>query len=112
MYADFSAGRCKFHRIAKQINQHLAYPHTVRQKPFMVHPDILYKVNPLCLRLRRNQLPYSIQHFIDIKIARLQLHLTAFNFGHIQNIVDEVQQVIAGGMIFFRYSSTCAFSSI
>ena len=68
----------------------------------MVHSDILYKVNPLCLRLRRNQLPYSIQHFIDIKIARLQLHLTAFNFGHIQNIVNQPQQVFRRGLYFLQ----------
>ena len=64
----------------------------------MSQGDILGKRNFLGRRLRCNQLPDGLQHLPHIEIAGIQLHLAALDLGHIQNVVDQPQQIIGGGL--------------
>ena len=85
---DLPSHRSKFHRISQQINQHLADSHSVRPEEFVRQTYMFLKLYFFCNGLRTNQLFYRIQHLLQLKGNRLQLHLSAFYLRHIQNIVD------------------------
>ena len=88
--------RGKLHRIAQQIDQHLADTHFIRHKPGIRHLDLLHEIYLLGRRLRHDQFPDRTEHLMDIEIDRFQLHLAALDLGHIQNVIDQAEQIIRG----------------
>ena len=63
---------------------------------------ILHKIYFLSRCLSGNQFLYGIQHLIYIERNRLQFHLAALYLGHIQNIIDQSQQVIGRRLYFLQ----------
>ena len=59
----------------------------------MRQTDIGLHLNALISGLRGNQLQNGVQHFAHMEVDRLQLHLAAFDLGHIQDVVNQPQQI-------------------
>ena len=62
----------------------------------MLQLYILLKNNIFCLCLRHYQLPDRIHHLIHAELGRIQFHLSALDLRHIQDIVNQAQQVSGG----------------
>ena len=54
----------------------------------------------------------AVHHLPQGHLIQIQCHLVALNLGHIQHIVDEPQQVLAGQGDFFRQFFTCCWLSM
>ena len=54
----------------------------------------------------------AVHHLPQGRLVQIQCHLVALNLGHIQHIVDEFQQMLAGQGDFFRQFFTCYWLSM
>ena len=54
------------------------------------------KVNTFFLRFRLENFVNSLINISDLHIIFIQFHLTAFNPGHVQHIIDNRQKQISG----------------
>ena len=97
-----AAGR-KFNRITQQVEQHLFEPQPVA-------PEF---VRYVCLHLTVKGQAFlfqgkadggmgEFQHFVKAVVGAVQLHFVCFNFGKVQNVVDDVQQTGGGSPDFLQ----------
>ena len=61
----------------------------------MLHLIFHLKVNTLFLRFCLENFVNSLINISNLHIILIQFHLTAFNFGHVQHIIDNRQQQIS-----------------
>lgn len=54
----------------------------------------------------------AVHHLPQGSLVQIQRHLAALTPGHIQHIVDEFQQVLAGQGDFFKQFFTCCWLSM
>ncbi len=99
---DPSAFRREFHRIAQKIDQYLADPHSVSDKPAVRQINVLNETDALGRCLGQDQFTDRAQHFIHIEVKGFELHLAALDFGHIENIIDQSQQIIGRRLDFLQ----------
>ena len=83
-----------FAGVAQQVDQHLIDAQRVPHKVRMLQLNMGDKPLPLFLKFRVQHHMQLIQKLLQVKGGFHQRHFTAFNFGHIQNIVQQSQQVM------------------
>ena len=88
--------RSKLHRIAEKVDQYLVQAEAVSPDPFLGYIKLLLKGNPLCLCLGLYQIGNTVRQLLHAEGTDLQFHFTALYFGHIQDIVDQAQQILGG----------------
>ncbi len=89
--------RREFHCIAQQINQHLVQPHAVTAHIFRKNL-IRRRVKILVFRfhLRLYNIDNTIHHIPQGHRFNIQRHLAAFDFGNVQHVINQPQQMLAG----------------
>ena len=89
--------RSKFHRIGQKVNQYLVETHRITVHIFYKYfLDINIKQLIPGLHLRLNDIDYIIHYFPQRHGRFIQRHLAALNFGHIQYVIDQPQQMLTG----------------
>src|SRR5205807_5178277 len=58
--------------------------------------DIENQLQPLARRLLRDQIADVFQNLLEIEIDGFDSELAGLDFGEIQNVVDDAEQVLAG----------------
>ena len=98
-----AALRSKFHGVGKQVQQHLVEPHAVAVYIFcrnVVNKHV--KMLIFGLNLRLDNIDDAIHHLPQGNLIHIQRHFAAFDFGHIQHVVNQSQQMLAGKGDFFQ----------
>ena len=83
-----------FYRIAQQIDEHLTDTQSISIKPAVGQLNIRFKNLPLFCEFSIQHRMQFIQKIGQIKIVLHQRHFVAFNLRHIQNIIQQSQQII------------------
>ena len=90
--------RRKFIGVAHQIEQNAVEPVGVAQHPAVLDGVTVHrKGHVLLAHLFGKHVPDTVQHIAQIGLRRLQLHVPGLDAAHLQHVVDEGQQVVAGG---------------
>ena len=93
---DRPALRRELHRIAQEVQQHLIETHTVAEN--ILRQDILdedVEILPMGTDLGANDVADGLHAFPEGNRIRIQHHFAAFDFRHIQHIIDEPQKLLA-----------------
>ena len=102
-HADIAAFRRELVGVADQIQQDAVQSIRVAKHHFIFNflcgNDI---VDLLHLHLHREKIAHFIQQFHNIRGYGIQFHLAALNAAHVQNVVDERQQMLAGQFDFLQ----------
>ncbi|MMZ59209.1 hypothetical protein D1872_212350 [compost metagenome] len=87
----------ELYRIPRQIDQNLPHPVRVAHKTGR-HLGIDNHLHFVALFLRpaAKQLYHVFHEFRQLEGSLVQLHLSGFNFGQVQNVVNNIEQQIAG----------------
>ena len=95
-YGNSSPWSCIFYRITDQIEENFLVLRLIADYVLML--DIIFhlKVNTFFLRFRLENFVNSLINISDLHIIFIQFHLTAFNPGHVQHIIDNRQKQISG----------------
>ena len=100
---DAALHRRKFHSVGQQVQNHLVQTHTVTAdvlRQNVVDEDV--KLLLLGPHLGLDNVDDAVHHLPQGDLVDVQRHLPALDFGHIQHVVDQVQQVLAGQGDFFQ----------
>ena len=90
--------RRKFIGVAHQIEQNAVEPVGVAQHPAVLDGVTVHrKGHVLLAHLFGKHVPDTVQHIAQIGLRRLQLHVPGLDAAHLQHVVDEGQQMVAGG---------------
>ena len=101
--ADHTAGGREFHGVGQDVQQDLVEPHGVGNDLLIHNIDgIDEQGQPLGNDVRLNDVPDVMHQIRQIHRLCLQGDPAAFNAAHIQHIVDEGQQMLAGGGDLFQ----------
>ena len=101
--ADHTAGGREFHGVGQDVQQDLVEPHGVGNDLLIHNIDgIDEQGQPLGNDVRLNDVPDVMHQIRQIHRLCLQGDPTAFDAAHIQHIVDEGQQMLAGGGDLFQ----------
>ena len=90
-----------FDRVGEKVNQNLVDPGLISHQVLM--PDTGYlqmELLSFCLRHRLNHRIYRGYHIIQRKFFQVKHYFSALNFGDVQNIVNQAEEVLAGGCNF------------
>ncbi|CDC68676.1 putative uncharacterized protein [Oscillibacter sp. CAG:155] len=96
-HADGAALRCELQCVGEEVQQHLIEPHAVAVH--LLGLDVLNEdVEGLLLglHLRLDDIDDILRHLPQGQQIHVQCQLAAFDLGHVQHVVDEAQQVLAG----------------
>ena len=94
---DLSAFRRKFTGIADQVEHDPHQPRLIKKDIAVLKIDRLNRVfDPLLFHLQLEQLMHLVQDHQQVAGRLMQLHFAALDPAHLQNIIDQIQQVAAG----------------
>ena len=98
-----SALRSKFHRIAQDIDQHLSELHVVPDV-IIVHfiDDAAVVSESLILALAAEHHVDRFQKFAEGELLVPERHAPGFDSRHVQDIIDETQEVLRGSLHFLQ----------
>ena len=96
LHRNAAALRCKLEGIAQQVQQDPVQPVLVADHRFIGHIGSHRKIQVLGLHLGHEQVPDLVHGLHQVGPLRLQFHLAAFDAPHVQHVVDQGQQVMAG----------------
>ena len=92
------AGLGELDRVAHQVEQHLAQAARVADDPARhIRRGVEDQLQAFFLCAQRDQVGQAVQNVIQVEVNRLDLQLAGFNLGKIEDIVDDLQQRLAGG---------------
>ena len=95
---DAPSRRCIFHSIAEEIDKYLIKLQRICDHVLI---DNLKGINKqlklLRLHLWLNNVDQIVHQFRNIALLLLDLHLAALNPAHVKDIIDQAEQVVAGG---------------
>ena len=91
-----------FYRIAQQIDEHLTDTQSISIKPAVGQLNIRFKNLPLFCEFSIQHRMQFIQKIGQIKVVFHQRHFATFNLRHIQNIVQQPQQIIRRSPYLFQ----------
>ena len=86
----------KFEGIGQQIQNDLPQPNIIANIAFLAHVALHPEGNPSAFRAGRQHALDGTQQLIHGKRGTAQGHLAAFDAAHVQNIVDQAQQIPGG----------------
>ena len=93
-----SACGSKLDRIGQKIQQHLVQPRFIAVNILVGHiHGIHIKFQLLCVDLPADNGFQVVEHIRKTDRCFLQMNLSGFNAAHIQNIIDQRKQMVAGG---------------
>ncbi len=95
--ADRAAFRCKFYSVRQKVQQYLIDTHAVTEYIFGF--DIMdenVKLLIFCFDLRLDDIDNAVHHLTQGYLVHGEHQFPAFDFGHIQNIVYQAKQMLAG----------------
>ena len=95
-YGNRSPWSCIFYRITDQIEENFPVLCLIADYMFMLHLIFHLKANTFFLCFRLKNFVNSMINISDLHIIFIQFHLTTFNPGHVQHIIDNRQQQISG----------------
>ena len=100
--------RCKFGSVGKQVKKDLAEAQLINHKAFCSTIHFIYKIYMLLLHQGLDNSIDGLAEFSHSAGNRIQLKLSALNFTQIQNIIDQTQEKIAGGINIIQiFSHNC-----
>ena len=89
----------ELHGVVQVVEQHLGQPlgvtHVVQ---WQVHRHVDHVLQPLALRLRQDQRGHVVQQRVQPEAHMLQRQSARLDLAEIQDVVDDVQQVLAGSL--------------
>ena len=89
--------------IAAQVDQHLAQPQWVAdQGGGHIGGRVKQQLEAFVLGLQAEHAGQVLQHIVQMEIDCLQAHLAGFNFGEVQDVVDDAQQDFTRAAHFFN----------
>jgi len=96
-HRDGAARRGKLDGVGQQVQQDLIQPGLVAVDVLVGHVhDVHVKLQLLCVNLPADNGFQIVQHIRKVDFHLFQMDLSAFNAAHIQHIVDEGEQMVAG----------------
>ena len=96
-HRDRAARRGKLDGVGQQVQQNLVQPGLVAVDVLVGHVhDVHVKLQLLCVNLPADNGFQIVQHIRKVDLHLFQMDLSAFNAAHIQHIVDEGEQMVAG----------------
>ncbi len=99
---------CKFYRVANQVDQDLPDTRIItHQFDRHIGGDVACNVDPLVKRMGRHQFAHLFNQGGDAKRFFTQINFTGFNFGEVENIVDDRQQRFCGALHRTRVGALC-----
>ena len=91
------AGFRELDRVAKQIEQHLPQPCRVAdQVGGHARRDLAHQGQPFFVGPGRHHLHHLLQMIVQREAGLFQFELRGFDLGEIEDVVDEIQQIVAG----------------
>ena len=85
--------------IADEIQEHAVQPFRIAHNPAIRHLGGVYLVcDVLDIHLGDEEVVDIFHALYDICFCELQFHLTVLDAAHFQNVVDEIQKVLVGGL--------------
>ncbi len=97
-HGDQAAGAGIFDGIAQEVQQHLVQPQLVAVDFLVDHVhriDIEFQL--LCPDIRLNDIAEPVEDVGQAAFLLVQMHLAALYAAHVQDIVNQAQQMVAGG---------------
>ena len=97
IYIDRALFRREFHRVGQKIDQHLIQTYTVAVYFLCLY--ILYKNIKMLLprlNLRLYNIDDAVHRLMQRHLIQIQRQLSALDLGHVQNVIDQSQQMPAG----------------
>jgi len=84
-------------RIAQQVEQHLAQPRRIADQ-VVAHSvsDFIDQLQALLVGPGGDHLDHLLQMVTERKAGALQLQLRGLDLGQVENVVDQVEQIVAG----------------
>ena len=96
-HRDRAARRGKLDGVGQQIQQYLIQPGLIAVDVLIGHiHGVHIKLQLLCINLSADDGFQVVQHIRKVDFHLFQMDLSAFNAAHIQHIVDEGEQMVAG----------------
>jgi len=96
-HRDCAARRGKLDGVGQQVQQNLVQPGLVAVDVLVGHVhDVHVKLQLLCKNLPADDGFQIVQHIRKVDFHLFQMDFSAFNAAHIQHIVDEGEQMVAG----------------
>ena len=88
---------CKLDSISDNINQHLFQPQAVRHKSQSLTASVFHnKPQALLLCLGPHHALQGSDEILHVHGLHIQLHLSALNAGHVQDIIDKADEILVG----------------
>ena len=96
-HRDHAARRGELDGVGQQVQQHLIQPGLVAVDVLVGHiHGVHIQIQLLCVDLPADDGLQVVQHIREVDLGLFQMDLSAFDAAHIQHIVDEGEQVVAG----------------
>ena len=106
------AGLGELDRVAQQIEQHLPQPRRIAdQLGGHARRDFAHQSQPFLLGAGRHHLDHLLQMVAQREAGPLQLQLRGLDLGQVEDVVDQVQQVVAGPAKIRTYLSCSVLSA-
>ena len=97
-HRDLAARRRELHRVGDEVEQDLVEAHLVAVDVFVRDVEHVHEeVELLGVDLRGDDGLDVVQHVREVDLGLLQADLAALDAAHVQDVVDEAQQVVARG---------------
>ena len=92
-YIDTPPFGCKFDGVGNQIRQDLAYLDLVLEYGRQIVWDVGHGANVFLFGKRPDHIAQIFDQLPNLKLSGRTRHFARFQFGKIQNVVDQIQQV-------------------
>jgi len=100
---DVAAHRRILHRIAEQVDKHLVQLQGIRDHVLIRNFKRINKqLQLLCLHLGLDDIDQIVHQLGNIAFLLFDLHFSAFDRAHIEDIIDQAEQMLAGSRNLFR----------
>lgn len=103
LHCDLASARREFNGISYDVNKHLINAQLVADQAFLI--DVVgndFEADAFFFCLRLNQVVDAVDGFLKIEFFIRKCKLIALNFGHVQDVIDEAQQVTGGEKRFLQ----------
>jgi len=97
MDVDAAAGGGELHGVAEEVEEHLVEAHAVAEDmlgEYAGNPDVEFL--PVGHELGTDDVAQALDGIPQGEVLHLQRHLAALDLGHVENVVDEAEQLLAG----------------
>ncbi len=101
--ADDTSGGGVFDGVAQQVQQNLVQPQPVAEYVLVDHVHGVHvQLQLLGMNVRLDDAPQAVENIRQGAGLFVQIYFAAFDAAHVQHIVDEAEQVVAGGHDFLE----------